>query len=185
MKCERARNIWMLSADGRLPWWRSLPLSRHMASCGECREFVAGSRALTDALAGLPAPEPRASLAAALHLEAVRALEPARASARAGHRRLIAGRFAFGAAGAGAAALALFIVLSGNQASPSTLEQDLVRAETGVEALYAPTATDSPKGSAGIEDQMNSIEGEIKCLEVELENPTWNSLEGGTECNES
>jgi len=185
MKCERARNMWMLAADERLSWWRSLPLSRHMASCGECRKFAAGSRAVTDALAGLPAPEPRASLAAALHLEAVRALEPARASARAGHRRLIAGRFAFGAAGAGAAALALFIVLSGEQPVQTTLEQDLVRAESGIESLYTPTATDSPKGSAGIEDQMNSIEREMKCLELELENPTWNSLEGGTECNES
>jgi len=185
MKCERARKMWMLSQDGKLGWWRSVPLSRHLSSCGECREFVAAARFVQGALAAFPAPGPPASLAAAVHLEAVRALEPARTRARAVHRRLVVGRLAFGAAGAGVAALALFLVFSAGPSGETTLEQDLAQAETGMARLYEPAATSAPKGAAAIDDQMQSIEGEIKCLEMEMDNPTWNSLEGGNECTES
>jgi anti-sigma factor RsiW len=185
MKCGRARNMWMLTADVKLRWWNSARLSRHLSACGDCREFVAAFRSIDGALAGLTAPEPSASLAAAVHLEAVRALEPARTAARAGHRRLGAGRLAFGTAGAGIAALALFLVFSAGPSGETTLEQDLAQAETGMARLYEPVATSAPKGAAAIDDQMQSIEGEIRCLEMEMENPTWNSLEGGNECTES
>lgn len=185
MKCEKAKRMWMLSTDERLPWWRSIRLVRHMSSCPACREFASGYARTTDSLSRLPAPSPRPALAAALHLEAVSKLDTARSESRAARRKTWAGRLTFGGAGAGIAAFALMILLPGAKGVETTLEQDMVRAETGMAGLYEPVSASSPKGAAAIEDQIRSIEGEMKCLDAELETLEWNSLKGGSECNES
>lgn len=113
MRCRKAHEYISRTVDGELDPRRAARLERHLAGCGDCRTLLADLRKIIDEAAGLAAPEPsekvwrnvRAGIEAGT-------LRPSAEGARLDRRPLFgsslpAWRYA------GAAALAVVLVVSG------------------------------------------------------------------------
>jgi hypothetical protein len=113
MRCRKARKDISRSIDGELSAREGARLGRHLAACGECRTLQADLRKIVAEASALAAPEPsgKAWLAIRAGLEAGKA-GPAAETASPDRRPL----FGLGVPAlrfAGAAALALVLVLAG------------------------------------------------------------------------
>jgi hypothetical protein len=113
MRCRTARKDISRSVDGELGARRAERLERHLGKCGDCRAFAEDVRKIVEKATGLEAPEPSdkvwRNIRAGLETGALR---PEAAGARLDRRPLF-GLSLPAVRYAGAAALALILVVSG------------------------------------------------------------------------
>jgi hypothetical protein len=139
MRCRKAHEYISRTVDGELVPRRAARLERHLAACGECRALLADLRKIVDGAAGLAAPEPSEKVwrNVRVGLEAG-TLRPSAEGARLDRRPLFgsslpAWRYA------GAAVLAVVLVVSGIVVGRRWGRQDLRFAAAGPEAGEAYT----------------------------------------------
>ena len=113
MRCHKAKEYVSRSVDGDLGPRRASRLERHLAKCGDCRAFAADVRQIVEGASGLAAPEPSEKVWRNIRvgLEAG-TLRPSAEGASLDRRPLFGLNLA-AVRYAGAAALALVLVVSG------------------------------------------------------------------------
>jgi hypothetical protein len=113
MRCRRARAYISRTVDGELDPRRAARLERHLEGCGECRALLPDLRKIVGGAAGLAAPEPSAkvwrNVRAGLETGTLR---PSAEGARLDRRPLFGSSLPAWRL-AGAAALAVILVVSG------------------------------------------------------------------------
>jgi len=182
--CETARKWWLELPDGPGAAVRFL-LRRHLAGCAGCRAFARDAFAVLEGTAPLSAVEPDSRVYREIHLCAVAELEPARgrAAAESGRRRTLV-MVAIPSAVAGLLlTMAIPDLFRSGPDTPAAIEERLAFIQKEMVPAASLVGTVAPKTT--LDDRIREIEKQMRCLEIEIENLKWNSLEGGNQCTES
>ncbi len=185
--CERAQRLWLREQDGTLGRWRAFKLKRHLATCLLCRVFVDEAAMVTSSLATLSAAGPGPQVQEALHAQAASELDAARQrvrdeEARRFSRALVAGTVAAAVAGLLVAVLSPGL-FQGHQDPARQIDERLALIQQELSRGEPPSMAGLTRLS--LDDRLKEMEQQLHCLELEIDNLTWNSLQGGEPCADS
>lgn len=113
MRCRKAREYISRTVDGELDPRRAERLERHLAECGDCRALLADLRKIVGGAAGLEGPEPSDEVWKNIRAGLETATLGPRVEGAPLDRRPLFGLSLAAVRYAGAAALALILVVSG------------------------------------------------------------------------
>lgn len=113
MRCRKAREYISRTVDGELDPRRAERLERHLAECGDCRALLADLRKIVGGAAGLEGPEPSDEVWKNIRAGLATATLGPRVEGAPLDRRPLFGLSLPAVRYAGAAALALILVVSG------------------------------------------------------------------------
>jgi hypothetical protein len=176
---------WQLRLPDGLNISGRLLLNWHMASCAGCRAFARDAETVLEGTAPLASVEPDARVYRALHLRAVTEMDRTRQRVDAESRRRR--RLVLVAVPSAVAGIILAMAVPGlfrsGPDTPVAIEERLASIQEELVPAAEPTITVMPKTT--LDDRIREMEKQLRCLEIEIENLKWNSLEGGNQCTES
>lgn len=191
--CGTAQRWWLACSNGpegpdhagMFGLGRMFLVRGHLAGCADCRAFARDADALLESAGPLASVEPDPRIHREIHLRAAAELDSIRkrAIAETGRRR----RIILVAAPASAAGLLLVLVIPGvfraRPDTPIAIEERLAAIQQELVPASRLSLTVTPRTT--LEDWIREMEKQLRCLEIEIDNIQWNSLEGGDQCVES